>query len=131
MKNTLMLLAIVLGTLLTTAHAATKAGYQAATVVSVKSRAIPSTYAGDNFSDAPLQPEVYSYEIGIQLGGTVYQTTYDSAFNELPSTFAPNHSVQVNLKKRVMEVDLPGDDPVEMAIESRSDAKTVSARPGF
>ena len=36
-----------------------------ATVVSVESRAIPSNYLGDNPSDAPLQAEVYSYEIGI------------------------------------------------------------------
>jgi uncharacterized protein involved in exopolysaccharide biosynthesis len=129
MKNTFMLFAIVLGALLTTAHAATKAQYQTATVVSVESRAIPSKVAGDNPSDAPLQPEVYSYNIGILLGGTVYQTTYDSAFNALPSPFTPNHSVQVSLKKHVMDVELPGDDAVEMAIESRT--RPASTQSGF
>ena len=131
MKNTLMLFAIVSGTLLTPAHAATQAGFQPATIVSVESRAIPSNYAGDNPSDAPLQPEVYSYDIGILLGGTVYRTTFDSAFSELPSMFAPNHSIQVNLKKHVIDVEFPSDGPVQMAIESRTGAKNVGAPPGF
>jgi len=77
-----------------------------------------------------LQPEVYSYDIGILLGGTVYRTTYDSAFNELPSTIALNHSVQVNLKKHVMDVELPGDGPAQMIIESRTGAKNAGAQPG-
>lgn len=131
MKNTFLLFAIMTGALLTTAHAAAKAEFQAATIVSVDSRAIPSTYAGGNPSDAPLQPDVYSYDIGILLGGTVYRTTYDSAFNTLPAAIAPHHSVQVNLKKHVVNVELPGDAPMQMAIERRTGAKNVGAQPGF
>lgn len=126
MKNSFVLFVIVSGALLTSMHAATKAGYQPATVVSVQSRAIPSNYAGGDPSDAPLQPEVYSYDIGIRLGGTVYRITYDSAFDELPSVFATNHPVQVNLKRHVMYVELPGDRAVRMAIESRTGVKSVS-----
>lgn len=129
MKNTFVLFVIVCGGLLTTAHAATLAGYQPATVVSVESRAIPSNYAGDDPSDAPLQPEVHSYDIGIRVGDVVYRTSYDSAFDELPSAFATNHSLQVNLKKRVMDVELPGDRTVQMAIESRTGVKSVTT-PG-
>ena len=126
MKNTFVLFVLVSGALLTSGHAATKAGYQPATVVSVESRAIPSSYAGDNPSDAPFQPEVFSYDIGILVGGTVYRTSYDSAFDELPSAFAPNHPVQVNLKKHVMDVELPGDRTLQMAIESRTGVKNLS-----
>jgi hypothetical protein len=120
MKNSFVLFVIVSGVLFTNMHAATKAGYQPATVVSVESRAIPSNYAGDNPSDAPFQPEVHSYDIGILVGSTVFRTSYDSAFDELPSAFAPNHPVQVNLKKHVMDVALPDDRTVQMAIESRA-----------
>lgn len=127
MKNTLVLFALVSGMLMTNGYAASKAGYQPATVVSVESRAIPSNYAGDNPSDAPLQAQVFSYEIGILVGGTVYRASYDSAFDELPSAFAANHSVQVNLQKHVMNVEVPGDRTLQMAIESRSSVKSMSS----
>jgi hypothetical protein len=109
MKNTFVLFVLVCGVLITSGYAATKAGYQPATVVSVESRAIPSNYVGDNPSDAPSQAEVYSYDIAILVGGTVYRASYDFAFAELPSAFAPNQSVQVNLQKHVMDVELPCD----------------------
>jgi hypothetical protein len=125
MKNTFMLLALMSGVLLTSGHAATKIEYQPATVVSVESRAIPSNYIGDNPSDAPSQPEVFSYDIGILVGGTVYRTSYESAFEVLPSAFAPNVSVQVNLEKHVVDVKLPGDRTVQMAIESRTSVKSA------
>jgi len=126
MKNRFVLFVIVSGVLFTNMHAATKAGYQPATVVSVETRAIPSDYDGGDPSDTTLQSEVYSYDISIRLGNTVYRTSCDSAFDELPSVFATNHLVQVNLKKHVMYVELPGDRAVQMAIESRTGVKSVS-----
>jgi hypothetical protein len=126
MKNSRVLFVIVSGVLLTSMHAATKVGYQPATVVSVETRAIPSDDAGGDPSDTPSQSAVYSYYISIRLGRTVYRTSYDSAFDELPSVFATNHPVQVNLKKHVMDVELPGDRAVQMAIESRTGVKSVS-----
>lgn len=126
MKNTLLLFAIVSGTLVTSMNAATKAGYQPATVVSVENHATPSNNDGVNPSDAPLQSVISSYDIDIRLGGTVYRSSYDSAFGDLPSTFAPNQQV----KKHVMYMELPGDDAVEMAIESRADANGESPMTG-
>jgi hypothetical protein len=126
MKNGFLLLAIVSGALLTSVHAATEAGYQPATVVSVESHAIPSNYDGGDPSDAPLQPSVNSYDISIRLGGTVYRTSYDSAFDDLPSVFTPNRPVQVNLKGHAMFVEIPGDRAVEMAIESRAGVSSAS-----
>jgi hypothetical protein len=121
-----MLFVLVSGALLTTMHAAAKAGYQPATVVSVESRAIPSNYAGGDPSDAPLQPEVYSYDIGIRLDGTVYRTSYESAFDDLPSVLTAEHPVQVNLRRHVMYVQLPGDRTVGMPIESRTGVNGAS-----
>ena len=42
------------------------------------------------------------------------------------SAFAPNHPVQVNLKKHAMDVALPGDRTVQMAIENRAGSKSAS-----
>jgi hypothetical protein len=130
MKNSLLLFVIVSGALVTSMNAATEAGYEPATVVSVESHATPSNHDGGSPSDAPVQSVVNSYVIDIRLGGTVYRTDYDSAFDNLPSAFAPNHPVQVNLKKHVLYVELPGDRVVEMAIESRSEADGESGMAG-
>jgi hypothetical protein len=126
MKKNLMSLVLVSGALLASAQAATKQEYQSATVVSVESRETPSNYAGSNPSDAPLQSGVYSYDISIRLGCTVYRTRYDSAFDYPPSVFAPNHPIEVNLHKRVMYVSLPGDREVRMGIGSRRSLKDAS-----
>jgi hypothetical protein len=130
MKNNIMLAVLVLGALLTNLHAATNPEYQPATVVSVESRAIPSNDAGGGPTDAPLQSEVYSYDIGIRLGDTVYMTAFDSAVDQLPSDLAANRQVQVNLKKRVIEVELSGDRTVEMPIESRTGVNDASRMAG-
>ena len=98
MKNNLLLLAIVSGVLSTSLYATTESGYQPATVVSVESQATPSNNDGGDPSDAPLQSVVNSYDIDIRVGGTVYRASYDTAFDDLPSPFTPNHPVEVNLK---------------------------------
>jgi hypothetical protein len=116
MKKNLMSLVLVSGVLFASAHAATKQEYQSATVVSVESHETPSNYAGSNPSD----------DIGIRLGCTVYRTRYDSAFDYLPSVFAPNHPIEVNLHKRVMYVSLPGDREVRMGIGSHRSLKGAS-----
>ena len=130
MKNNIMLVVLVSGALLTSLHAATNPEFQPATVVSVESRAIPSNDDGGSPADAPVQSEVYSYDIGIRLGDTVYKTAFDSAVDELPSDLAANRQIQVNLKKRVMEVELSGDRTVEMPIESRAGVKDASRMAG-
>jgi hypothetical protein len=126
MKKNLMSLVLASGVLLASAHAATKQEYQSATVVSVESHETPSDYSGSNPSDAPLQSEVYSYDIGIRLGCTVYRTRYESAFDYLPSVFTPNHPIDVNPHKHVMYVSLPGDRAVRMAIGGRRGVKDTS-----
>jgi uncharacterized protein involved in exopolysaccharide biosynthesis len=126
MKKTFVLFAVISCVLLVSMHATTKPEYQPATVVSVENHETPSNYAGSNPSDAPLQSVVYSYDIGIRLGCTVYRTRYDSAFDYLPSVFAPNHAVEVNLRKRVMDVSLPGDRTLRMGIDGRRSVKDES-----
>jgi hypothetical protein len=60
MKNSFVLFVIVSGVLFTSMHAATKAGYEPATVVSVETHAIPSDYAGGDPFPRPSGLEPWS-----------------------------------------------------------------------
>ena len=128
MKRTLMALGLVLSTLLFYLHADTKREskdrYQTATVVTVDKHVSESNYAGGSPSDAPLQAEDYSYDIGIRLNCNIYIGRYESATDYLPSAFSPNHAVDVRLQKHVMYVSLPeGDREVKMGIVGHSRLK--------
>ena len=121
MKKSLILSCIALGGLLICLHAYAKPnvkqGYQTATVVSVEKHETPSNYFGDNPTDAPLQADDYSYDIGIRVECNVFVGRYESATNYLPSVFAPKHQVDVRLEKHVMFVSLPfSDREVKMGI---------------
>ena len=123
MKENFRLFILVSGVLFANMHASTKSGYQSATVISVESHETPSNYAGGNPSDASLRSEVYSYDIGVRLGCTIYRTRYDTAFEYLPADFTPNHLVEVIPQRRVMYVRLSGDREVRMGIDSRRSVK--------
>jgi hypothetical protein len=121
MKKSLILSCIALGGLLICLHAYAKPnvkqGHQTATVVSVEKHETPSNYVGDNPTDAPLQADDYSYDIGIRVECNVFVGRYESATNYLPSVFAPKHQVDVRLEKHVMFVSLPfSDREVKMGI---------------
>jgi hypothetical protein len=120
MNARVKLFVLVSAVLLASMHAAAKPGDQPVTVVSVEPRGPQSNsnYAGP--LDLPLQPQVYSYDIGIREGSTIYRTSYDSAVDNLPAVFTTNHPIQVHLGSHVMHVTLPSDRAVRMAIESRS-----------
>ena len=60
-----------------------------------------SNYVGDSPSDAPLQAEDYSYDIGIGLNCNIYIGRYESATYHLPSVFSPKHSVDVRLQNHI------------------------------
>jgi hypothetical protein len=120
MKSTAMLFVLMSGVLLGSMHAATSTEDQPATVVSVETH---DPQSNSNYAvplDFPLQPQIYSYDIVIRVGSTIYRTSYASAFDYLPSVFATNHQVQVNLGHRVMYVTLPGERTMRLAIESHS-----------
>jgi hypothetical protein len=130
--NTVVLLTVVSCAVLSM-QAATRSGYQSATVVSVESHesAGNSNYAGSNPSDAPLgSPEVYSYDIRVRLGCTLYRIGYDSMFDYPPSVFVPNHTIEVKPQKRVMYVNLPGDREVRLGISGRKNLKDASCSAG-
>jgi hypothetical protein len=123
MKKTLMVSFLMLGGLLVYLHADVKkdfrTGYQTATVVSVDKHISQSNYVGASPTDAPLVAEDYSYDIGIRVNCNVYVGRYESAIDYLPSVFAPQHTVEMLLRKHVLYVSLPdGDREVKMGITS-------------
>jgi hypothetical protein len=126
MKKTLILFVLVLGVLSMHLQAATKRVYQPATVVSVENHQTEFNYVGDNPSDASLQSAVYAYDIGIRLNCVDYIGRYLSAFDYLPSVFAPNNNVQVNRQKHVLYVRLSDSRDVKMGIARRSRERDAS-----
>jgi hypothetical protein len=105
MKKILMVSGLMLNALLVYLHADTKREskdqYQMSTVVSVNKHVSESNYVGGSPSDAPLQAEDYSYDIGIRLNCNIYIGRYESATDYLPSVFSPKHSVDVRLEKHI------------------------------
>ena len=118
MKTSMMLFVLVSGVLSASVHATAKTEDQSAIVVTVEPHDPQSNSNYGGPSDLPLQPQVYSYDIGIRVGSIIYRTSYDSAFDDLPAVLATNHPIQVNLGNHVMCVTLPGDRTVRLAIES-------------
>lgn len=92
--------------------------YQQATVVSVQKDEAPYRYFG-TATNAPLQAEVHSYDIGLRLNCRDYVVRYVSALNYLPLVFAPNNTVEVSLQKHVAYVRLPDDRELKMSVDSR------------
>jgi hypothetical protein len=128
MKKCFILLVLTCSVLLAPAFAGNvQRNYQSGTVVSVETHETPSNaYAGSNLSDAPMQSEVFSYDIGILVGCTVYRTQYDSAIDYLPAVFAPHHPIQVNLRRHVLNVNVPSFREVRLPIYGRSAVKDQS-----
>jgi hypothetical protein len=125
MRKSMMLFVLVFEVLLTGVHAATRQSYQSATVVNVTNHESLPSYVG-NPVDGPSQPEVYSYDIGIQLDCTVYVVRYETGLDYLPSVFSPHQTVEVSLQKHIMYVSLPGAGEVKLGIGKRTRVKDAS-----
>jgi hypothetical protein len=127
MKKSIAILALMCCAWLTFLDASTKQGYQQATVVKVEKYEAASTYVGGGATDAPLQPEVYAYDIGLKVNCDVYVGRYESATDYLPSIFARNHEVDVRVQKHILFVSLPDSDrDVKMGILSHRRLKEQS-----
>ena len=126
MKRITCMVAVLLPLILLCVHANSKTtqnGYEAATFVTVDKHVSPSNYLGSP-TGAPLQAESYSYYIGLRLNCNIYVGRCESATDYLPAVFAPNHTVDVRLDKRVIYVSLPeGDRIVKMGSVSHKRIK--------
>jgi hypothetical protein len=106
----------------------TKGTYQQGTVVSVK-RHQPETYYYGSPTDAPLQANEYDYDVGVRVDCSVYVGRYKSAIPYIPSSFVPNHPVDVLQHKHVLYVRMPEiGRKVKMGIVGHKPVKDDSCR---
>lgn len=105
---------------------AKKSAYVAGTVVQIQKNQPRSNYAGSSPSDAPLESNVFDYEISVRVNCETYVGRYQSGFDYLPAVFTPNRAVEVRLQKHVMYVDVPGDQEYRMGIISRPRAAAAN-----
>jgi hypothetical protein len=127
MRKLMILFAFTCCALVAYVYADTKGGYQQATVVKVDECDAPSVFGGSNPSDAPLQPEVFAYDIALKVNCDLYVGRYQSAFDYLPPIFARDHAVDVRVQKHILYVSLPDSDrEVKMGIVTHSRVKQAS-----
>jgi hypothetical protein len=88
-----------------------------ATVLKVERVGPPtSNYVGDNPTDAPLQADVFAYNLSVRANCGTYTGHYESPTDYIPTAFVPSNHVMVRLTKHVMYVDLPGEKEMPMSI---------------
>jgi hypothetical protein len=94
---------------------------QPVTVLRVNSgtKVQPAYSGGDNPSDAPLQSEVYCYEVGIRADCSKLVTRYQSPFDYFPSAFSPNAEIPARVAKHEVVFELPSGREMKMPIVSR------------
>ncbi len=124
MKNCRAVLAVFLLATVANCHAGNpksrkKNDYISGTVLRVNKQLMQSNYVGDSPSDAPLQSDVFEYEISLRVNCGTYVGLYQSPFDYFSAVFTPNRPVKVRMQKHVMYVDVPGDREYRMGIVCR------------
>ncbi len=81
------------------------------TIVSVQKGTVatPEIMGASDATDNPLQTQYYRYDVSVKVGHGFYVGRYESEFNYLSNSLAPNHIVSVRLQKGVMYLDSQGD----------------------
>jgi hypothetical protein len=85
--------------------------FQEGTIVNVEKQdvATPPVRSGADPVHQPLQSHYVLYNVSVQLNCDVYVGRYQSELDDLPSALSPHHSVHVQVKKREMYLNFPGD----------------------
>jgi hypothetical protein len=97
-------------------------------VIAVSEQRRQSNYAGDNPSDAPLQPEFHSYDVTVQVNCLTYVSHYNSEFDYLLSVLTPSRKVEVRAQKHVIYITVPGEEEFKMAIEGHPHFNATACR---
>jgi hypothetical protein len=103
--------------------------FEPATIVSVRKQELrePPYYGGDNPSDAPLQSEIYTYDVAVRTGCGIYVAHYESPYDYLPEAFAANSQMPVQVGKHNIAFDL-GYRKMQMPIAHRKKDKKVNCQ---
>lgn len=103
--------------------------FETAEILSVHKQQLqePPYYGGDNPSDAPLQSEVFAYEVGVRTACGTYVARYQSPYDYLPSAFAADNRMPVQVGKHNISFDL-GYRQMQMPIEHRKKDKNANCQ---
>lgn len=95
------------------------------TIVSVQKSAVatPQIMGAGDATDNPLQTQHYRYDISVKAGHGFYVGRYESEFNYLSDSLAPNHVVSVRLQKGVMYLDSQGDSLKTTIVSRKGDSR--------
>lgn len=103
--------------------------FETASIQSVHKQQLyePAYYGGDNPSDAPLQSEVFAYEVAVRTACGTYVARYESPYDFLPSAFAANNQMPVQVGKHNISFDL-GYRQMRMPIEHRKKDRNANCQ---
>lgn len=103
--------------------------FETAAILSVHKQELhePPYYGGDNPSDAPLQSEVFAYEVAVRTACGTYVTRYESPYDYLPSAFTENSHLPLQVGKHNISFDL-GYRQMQMPIEHRKKDKNANCQ---
>jgi len=116
MRKSFLFMVPVYCALLPNLYSRSVGSYQPATVIQVREYALPSTYIEDTGIGAPQLPDVYKYDIAIQLACDVYTGRYQSDKQELPPILAQRRTMEVRVGKRFLHVRVDHSHDIEMHI---------------
>ena len=97
--------------------------YHPASVIHVHEYLLPSTYIEDTGIGAPELPEMYNYDIAVQLSCDVYTGRYQSDDEHLPSVLGPDHAIEARVQKKLLYVKTDQDRVIEMRLVGHRRAK--------
>ena len=103
--------------------------FQTATIVNIRKHQAeePPYDGGDNPSDAPLQTEVFVYDVVLRTACGTYVARYKSAYDYLPDALAANRRMPAQVGKHNIVFDL-GDRQMQMPIAHSKKGKTADCQ---
>jgi hypothetical protein len=81
-------------------------------------------------ADSPPQPTEYDFEVSLRMGCLVYVGLCQSAIDDLPSSIAPDQTVDVSVEKHVMGVRVLDGREITMEITRHYRASLSSCSSG-
>jgi len=123
MRKSFQFIVPVYCALLPSLYSQSLGSYQHATVIHVRKYALPSTYIEDTGIGAPQLPDVYKYDIAIQLACDVYTGRYQSDKQGSPPILVQRRTMEVHVGKRFLHVRVDHSHDIEMHIVRHRRAK--------
>lgn len=123
MRKSLMLIALASCMLVGNSFGQRVKKYQPATVLHVHEYALPSTYIEDTGIGAPELPDMYNYDIAVQVSCDVYTGRYQSDNEHLASILGPDRAIEVRVQKRLLYVKTDQDRVIEMRLVGHRQVK--------